>query len=716
MNSSISYSMFIDDNIKNKTSLRRRNITNYVDKLLPRSMHKWVDDNSVTKCYSCSIEFSLLNRRHHCRACGRIFCSNCSNHTILAESNSEPYYIINRDSFIYNSHHKHYNVICINYRTCSKCFNIFNNISKLSDKIIIIKNLPLNLKDINRLLYLNKEWRDATIIYLSIFREIQYNMSNHKHTITEKNILKNNLCLIAGHNKLIVQFFKSLDYSKLDNKQIKKYIKIISDIKKTSCWNLMCVRNCSSIIQSEDIIEIISFKNNYLIKKYFLKYLKYVTECELLCILPCFVYYLPVNKLDNNILFLYLVSKSLKFEKIRLYLYFELYILSNSNFKYTAFYKNAHNRFKKILIQKLGYESLNDLLNIIELSAKLSYIPSDKNSIKQLFRNELEGKTIPLDPNIIINQVLVNVIEIKNSKTKPLVIPCACVHKSNRHKEFEYNILIKNDNIIKDKIIISVIRMMDIIIKKEMKLDLNITTYDVLPINIETGFIEMVDKSMTIYDIKEKLKSSLQNYILSNNDKKPIKAIKNNFIKSTAAYCTITYLLGIGDRHLENILIKDDGTLFHIDYDYVLGSDCKPLVPYIRIIPDMVDTIGGINSENYKIFKNLCGKCYNCLRKHSNLFTHMLYPISRSDDKLNKHIINNEIFKRFLPGENCPKANIHLTNKIDNSTNSFNFIDSMHYYYKEYSLKKKVNNIMTSTLTNVSNLTTKIINIKNLLW
>lgn len=704
MNSSISYSMFIDDNIKNKTSLRRRNITNYLDKLLPRSMHKWIDDSSITECYICSKSFNIMNRRHHCRACGRIFCSSCSNNTIIAESSREPCYLINRDRFIFNSHNKHYNVIVNNYRTCDKCFETFNNISKLSNIIIIIKHLPLDLKDINILLYLNKEWSDAMIIYLSIFREIQYNLTNHIYTPSEQNILINNLKYIAGHNKLIVQFFKSLDYDKITDKHIKYYIKIISNKKKCSCWNLMCVRNCHHMIQSEDIIEIISFKNNYYLKRYFLQYLNNISEYEFLCILPCLVYYLTVDKIKKNITFMYLLSKALQSEKIRLYLYFELFILSNINKNYSIFYKKLFNRFKKIIITKLGGDAINNLINIIDISSKLSYIPKDKYKIKKLFRDELEGKKIPLDPNIKINQVLVNVIEYKKSKTKPLMIPCACVHKANIYKEFEYNILIKNDNLMKDKIVISVIRMMDLIIKRELKLDLNITTYDVLPINIETGFIEMVNKSTTIYDIKEKLKCSLQNFILSNNDKKPVGVIKNNFIKSTAAYCTITYLLGIGDRHLENILIKDDGTLFHIDYDYILGSDCKPLVPYIRIIPDMVDTIGGINSNNYKLFRTLCGKCYNCLRKHSNLFTHMLLPLSRIDYKLSKMVIINEIFKRFLPGENCPKANIHLTNKIDSSTNSFNFIDSVHYYYKEYSMKKTVKNIVTSTYSKIKGL------------
>ena len=32
----------------------------------------WVPDTRVTMCGSCSAEFSLVLRRHHCRACGKV--------------------------------------------------------------------------------------------------------------------------------------------------------------------------------------------------------------------------------------------------------------------------------------------------------------------------------------------------------------------------------------------------------------------------------------------------------------------------------------------------------------------------------------------------------------------------------------------------------------------------------------------------------------------
>ncbi|KAH3660526.1 hypothetical protein OGAPHI_007112 [Ogataea philodendri] len=38
----------------------------------------WLDDSSATKCRSCDRTFTTFRRKHHCRICGKIFCSNCT--------------------------------------------------------------------------------------------------------------------------------------------------------------------------------------------------------------------------------------------------------------------------------------------------------------------------------------------------------------------------------------------------------------------------------------------------------------------------------------------------------------------------------------------------------------------------------------------------------------------------------------------------------------
>ena len=47
--------------------------------LVPPKKDQWIKDELANECMVCKTErFTLLNRRHHCRRCGRIVCSNCS--------------------------------------------------------------------------------------------------------------------------------------------------------------------------------------------------------------------------------------------------------------------------------------------------------------------------------------------------------------------------------------------------------------------------------------------------------------------------------------------------------------------------------------------------------------------------------------------------------------------------------------------------------------
>jgi len=43
------------------------------------SFSHWVSDAEVEYCTGCKRKFDLVNRRHHCRLCGQIFCEICSN-------------------------------------------------------------------------------------------------------------------------------------------------------------------------------------------------------------------------------------------------------------------------------------------------------------------------------------------------------------------------------------------------------------------------------------------------------------------------------------------------------------------------------------------------------------------------------------------------------------------------------------------------------------
>ncbi|CAN0913380.1 1-phosphatidylinositol-3-phosphate 5-kinase FAB1B [Linum grandiflorum] len=48
----------------------------------------WMPDQSCRVCYECDSQFTVFNRRHHCRVCGRIFCAKCTSNAVLHPSDN----------------------------------------------------------------------------------------------------------------------------------------------------------------------------------------------------------------------------------------------------------------------------------------------------------------------------------------------------------------------------------------------------------------------------------------------------------------------------------------------------------------------------------------------------------------------------------------------------------------------------------------------------
>ena len=114
--------------------------------------------------------------------------------------------------------------------------------------------------------------------------------------------------------------------------------------------------------------------------------------------------------------------------------------------------------------------------------------------------------------------------------------------------------------------------------------DFRLSLFNVIQTQERCGFIEMVAESQTLLDIEKPLgtiKGSfgitalydwLQFYNTNEND---FRMAIDNLTYSCAGYCIATYILGIGDRHTENIMVKKSGHLFHIDFGKYLGDTQK---------------------------------------------------------------------------------------------------------------------------------------------
>ena len=111
---------------------------------------------------------------------------------------------------------------------------------------------------------------------------------------------------------------------------------------------------------------------------------------------------------------------------------------------------------------------------------------------------------------------------------------------------------------------------MDCIWKKE-KIDLEMTLYDVKDLGDSCGYIQVCKNSKTVSSIQVSFGGSLAafkdnplaEWLRSNaENEEEYQAAIRRFTKSCAAYCVATYLLGIGDRHNDNIMLNKNGRMF----------------------------------------------------------------------------------------------------------------------------------------------------------
>ncbi|RHZ77063.1 hypothetical protein Glove_186g170 [Diversispora epigaea] len=68
--------------LKRKDSHQKRIVESYLAPI-------WIPDSKADKCMNCSEEFTIFKRKHHCRACGKVVCHDCSTRNFTIPGTSE---------------------------------------------------------------------------------------------------------------------------------------------------------------------------------------------------------------------------------------------------------------------------------------------------------------------------------------------------------------------------------------------------------------------------------------------------------------------------------------------------------------------------------------------------------------------------------------------------------------------------------------------------
>ncbi|KIW18647.1 hypothetical protein PV08_02936 [Exophiala spinifera] len=239
---------------------------------------------------------------------------------------------------------------------------------------------------------------------------------------------------------------------------------------------------------------------------------------------------------------------------------------------------------------------------------------------------------LPLDPEIEVSGVFPDEANVFKSSLSPLLLNfkiAGSVEAGNfssqarSQSQAKYPMMFKTgDDLRQDQLVIQIIELMNNLLLKE-NLDLKLTPYRILATSPTAGAVQFIP-STAISAVSAKYKGSVLAYLRANNPDAtgPLgvrKEAMDTYIRSCAGYCVITYILGVGDRHLDNLLLQPSGHFFHIDFGFILGRDPKPFAPLIKLCKEMVEGLGGTASPQYAQFKQYCFTAYTTLRKSSSL-------------------------------------------------------------------------------------------------
>uniref|UniRef100_A0A8D0ABI9 Phosphatidylinositol 4,5-bisphosphate 3-kinase catalytic subunit gamma isoform n=1 Tax=Sander lucioperca TaxID=283035 RepID=A0A8D0ABI9_SANLU len=290
-----------------------------------------------------------------------------------------------------------------------------------------------------------------------------------------------------------------------------------------------------------------------------------------------------------------------------------------------------------------------------------------------------ESFRVPYDPGLRAGALLIEQCKVMASKKKPLWLQFKRADPTTLSKDPIGIIFKDGDDLRQDMLILQILLIMESIWETE-SLDLCLLPYGCISTGNKIGMIETVKDATTIANIQQSVVGStgaFKDEILCQwlrdkcvSEDKFQQAVER-FLYSCGGYCVATYVLGIGDRHNDNIMITESGNLFHIDFGHILGNYksfmgiSKEWVPFV-LTPDflyVMGTSGKKSSPHFQKFQDVCVKAYLALRHHTNLliilFSMMLMTgmpqltskedieyirealtVGRSEDEAQRHLLD----------------------------------------------------------------------------
>uniref|UniRef100_A0A8B9RME8 Phosphatidylinositol-4-phosphate 3-kinase, catalytic subunit type 2 beta n=1 Tax=Astyanax mexicanus TaxID=7994 RepID=A0A8B9RME8_ASTMX len=314
-------------------------------------------------------------------------------------------------------------------------------------------------------------------------------------------------------------------------------------------------------------------------------------------------------------------------------------------------------------------------------SSRQAVLREGLDEVKQFFCINSSCR-LPLNPGLLVKGINIQSCSYFNSNAVPLKLSFQNMDLQGDN----INVIFKSgDDLRQDMLTLQVIRIMNKIWIQE-GLDMRMVIFRCFSTGRSRGMVEMIPNAETLRKIQVEhgvtgsfkdrpLADWLQKHNPTEDEYE--KAVEN-FIYSCAGCCVATYILGICDRHNDNIMLKTSGHMFHIDFGKFLGhaqmfgNIKRDRAPFV-FTSDMAYVINGGDkpSSRFHDFVDLCCEAYNLIRKHAHLFLNLLgLMLSCGIPELSDLEDLKYVYDALRPHESEADATMYFTRLIESSLGS----------------------------------------------
>ncbi|KAI9359740.1 kinase-like domain-containing protein [Pilaira anomala] len=437
-------------------------------------------------------------------------------------------------------------------------------------------------------------------------------------------------------------------YLTRDKRALTKFLKCVLWTDTTEVRQAVDILPLWVDIDVDDALELLGKEfENRSVRTYAVNQLRRADDDDLLLYLLQLVQALKFEHIDDkdeesydSSLVQFLIDRATNNPVLGTYLHWYVMVECQDKNYGKMYAKVAYHFFSELLEVPNGYFRRDELRRQGELIEELSKVSKNIRALKdgrakkvdklRAIIGDVKGPlhefnilSFPLDPTKQVLGLVPSKCGIFNSNLQPLRLTFKC------GDDTEYPVIFKTgDDLRQDQLVIQIISLMDKLLLKE-NLDLKLTPYKVLATGPEHGLMQFVPSSSLAAVLNDHQNNVLSFFREHHPSSAPGNVygidpkVMETYTRSCAGYCVITYLLGVGDRHLDNLLLSPDGHLFHVDFGFILGRDPKPFPPPMKLCKEMIEAMGGANSQHYMNFQQYCYTAFITLRRNANLILNL---------------------------------------------------------------------------------------------